>query len=170
MTLRPVLVVALLLAALTLPVFGSARRLGGVRTHLQAARVSLIRTESDAQRILELRAKQQRIAEHKRPQQDVIARVNTVLAESGIPLDRFGGLVPESDSALPGAGTYRRQSVRMTLNGLTIPRLGAFLAQWSDSQHLWTPTRIELARARNHNDPARYDVNIVIGATYIGEQ
>ncbi|MCH8342413.1 MAG: hypothetical protein IH983_00310 [Planctomycetes bacterium] len=170
MTLRPALVVALLLAALTLPVFGSARRLGGVWIHLQAARVSLIRTERDAQRILELRAKQQRIAEHKRPQQDVIARVNTVLAESRIPLDRFGGLVPESDAALPGAGTYRRQSVRMTLNGLTIPRLGAFLAQWSDSQHLWTPTRIELARARNGSDPARYDVNIVIGATYIGEQ
>ena len=170
MTLRPVLVVALLLAALTASVFVSARRLGGVWIHLQAARVSLMSTESDAQRILELRAKQQRIAEHKRPQQDVIARVNTVLAEAGISLDRFGGLLPESDSALPGAGTYRRQSVRMTLNGLTIPKLGAFLAQWADSQHLWTPTRIELTRARNHNDPARYDVNIVIGATYIGEQ
>ena len=93
-----------------------------------------------------------------------------MLAESGIPLDRFDGLAPESDSALPGAGTYRRQSVRMTLSGLSVPKLGAFLAQWSDSQHLWTPTRIELARARNHNGPARYDVNIVIGATYIGEQ
>lgn len=180
MTLRPVFVVAALLAAVGLPLAASGRRLSWARTELAAARVSMERIGSESQRIVDLRAKQQRIADRKRPEQDVIARVNAVLTEAGIPLDRFGGLRPESDAALvvgsrasPGIGqgavAYRRQSVRITLHRLTIPELGAFVSEWAASRQPWTPTQIELSHVRGTANPGRYNASLVISATYVAE-
>ncbi len=180
MRLRRVFVVAALLAAVTLPVAASARRLGGARTELAAARLSLERVAGTSQRIAELGARQQRIADRKRPEQDVIARVNAVLTEAGIPLGRFGGLRPESDAALvvgsrasPGIGqgavAYRRQSVRITLNRLAIPELGAFVSEWAASRQPWTPTQIELSHVRGTANPGRYNASLVITATYVAE-
>ena len=159
---------AIWLAALCVPIVVSASRLSDARTQHDTALTAQQRVINEAQQIIRLRSKQQRIAEHKRPEQDVIARVNTTLAEAGIPPERFGGLRPDSDAALPNTA-YRRQSVRITLDELSIIELGAFLDQWSQSQQLWTPTRIELthARSRPGSDRYRYDAAILITATYL---
>src|SRR5262245_3941957 len=152
---RPLLMLAVLAGILALPIAISANRLVGARSQLATAQASLVQASGDARRILELRAKQETIAEHTRPDQDVIARVNSVLAETGIPQVHFGGLRPESDSALPttggpggGPSPYRRQSVRVTFNEITVSQLGGFLGAWEAAQPLWAPSRIELKHSR----------------------
>lgn len=159
--------------ALGLPLVISTNRLGTARSQLAGTRSSLVRIADSAQRIVDLRGVQERIAEHKRPEQDVIARVSAALAQAGIAPEHFGGLRPESDAALTGTGhtgiAYRRQSVRVSLNDLSIAQLGAFLSQWSATQRLWTPTRIELTHARSRRGSDRYDATILITATYLAD-
>ncbi len=163
---------AILLGAATLAAAGSvslsAGRLSRARAHDRSAISSLERVAHDAGRVLELRASRQTVAEQKRPEQDVIARVNAVLSEAGLEERHFGGLRPESDSAVPGSA-HRRQTLRITLRQLGLPELGAFLERWAASQELWTPTRLELSRAQTQADPGRYDVSILIAATYIAQ-
>ena len=163
---RSAMITGIWLAALCVPIVISAGRLSDARVQHDAALHAQQRLINEAQQIIRLQSKQQRIAEHKRPEQDVIARVNATLADAGIPSERFGGLRPESDGALPNTA-YRRQSVRISLNELSISQLGAFLDQWSQSQQLWTPTRLELSHARNKSDDDRYNVVILITATYL---
>lgn len=163
---RAAIIAGIWLAALCVPIVISASRLNDAQRQLNAALTAQQRIIDEAQQIIRLRSKQQRIAEHKRPEQDVIARVNTTLAEAGIPPERFGGLRPESDAALPNS-LYRRQSVRISLNELSIIELGAFLDRWSQLQQLWTPTRLELSHARSKLDDDRYNIVILITATYL---
>ncbi len=163
---------AILLGAATLAavasVLWSAGRLSRARAHDRSAVSSLERVAHDAGRVLALRASRQTVAEQKRPEQDVIARVNAVLSEAGLAERHFGGLRPESDSAVPGSA-HRRQTLRITLRQLGLAELGAFLERWAASQELWTPTRLELSRAQTQADPGRYDVSILIAATYIAQ-
>lgn len=173
MKLRPVMILGGLLTVLSLPVLTSTARLKGAESQLATATLNLNQTIGDSQRILELRARQQTIAEQKRPDQDVIARVNAVLAEAGIPSDRFGGLRPESDAALPGpnqnATGYRRQSVRITLNELSVDQIGSFLSKWTQTQPLWIPSRIELTHSRNASNAGQYSLNLLLSATYVAK-
>jgi hypothetical protein len=113
------------------------------------------------------RASRQTVAEQKRPEQDVIAWP-TRSSEAGLGERHFGGLRPESDSAVPGSA-HRRQTLRITLRQQGLPELGAFLERWAASHELWTPTRVELSRAQTQADPGRYDVSILIAATYIAQ-
>ena len=163
---RSAMIVGLWLGALCIPIVISVSRLSDARMQHDAALAAQQRIIDEAQKIIQLSSQQQRIAEHKRPEQDVIARVNTTLAQAGIPSERFGGLRPESDGALPDS-VYRRQSVRISLDELSIAQLGTFLGQWSQSQQLWTPTRLELSHTRNKIDDDRYNVVILITATYL---
>ena len=163
---RAAIIAGIWLAVLCVPIVVNASRLNDAQRQLNATLTLQERLINEAQQIIRLRSKQQRIADHKRPEQDVIARVNTMLAEAGIPPERFGGLRPEWDAALPNTA-YRRQSVRISLNELSIIELGAFLDQWSQSQPLWTPTRLELSHARSKLDDDRYNIVILITATYL---
>src|SRR5687767_11141166 len=104
MIVRPTVLMLVLAAVLGIGVSASAKRLADARSRLNGLEGNVAQTRSDINRILELRARRQTIAEQKRPDQDVIARVGAVLAEVGISSDRFGGLRPESDSALPKFG------------------------------------------------------------------
>ena len=172
-TLPRAAVLALWVVALGLPLVISANRLGKARSQFVAARSSLVRIADSAQHIVDLRGAQPRIAEHKRPEQDVIARISAALAQASIAAEHVGGLRPESDAALAGTDhtgiAYRRQSVRVSLNDLSIAQLGAFLSQWSATQRLWTPTRIELAHVRSRQGSDRYDATILITATYLAD-
>ncbi|MHC4414368.1 MAG: hypothetical protein ACYS0G_03695 [Planctomycetota bacterium] len=174
MRLRAPILLALLAVLLILSVVLAARRQANAHTQLRSTQASLARVAEDARRVVELRQEQRYVADRKRPEQDVIARVNATLAEAGIPLDRFSGQRPASDSALPSTGPgggplYRRQTVQISLRELTVPDLGAFLGAWSASQDLWTPTQIELTHVRRETDPARYNAMIAISATYLAE-
>jgi hypothetical protein len=115
----------------------------------------------------------------------VIAQVNAVLAEVGIPSRSLRSLSPESNTQIAsptgggawgggggGSGTERvklkRQSLRMVLENLSVQEIGAFLIKWRSAQQVWTTTRIELTHAggRDANDD-RYDATLLISALYV---
>lgn len=166
MRIKPLIMFSLWLGLLSIFVAISGNRLAIARNQKTSAQTTLANLTRDAQGIIDLRSKQQIVSESKRPEQDVIAKVNATLAEVGIPNNHFDSLRPESDGPLPES-KYRRQSVRINLNELTVAELGAFLNQWSITQKLWTPTRIELLHSRNKSNADRYNITILITATYL---
>lgn len=163
-----------LFAIASVPIAFSANRLWRTQSQLDTAEATLAQVTRDASRIIELRDKQQTIAEQKKPDQDVIARVNAVLADAGIPSERFGGLRPEADTALSGATgstsiNYRTQSVRVSLNELSVSQIGEFIGHWCMTQPLWIPTRIELTHSRNEKNADKYNMNVLLSATYVAQ-
>jgi hypothetical protein len=176
MKMRPSVILLLVGAAALLVIMLGVRRMHAAGQHLTAAQAMLNQTARDVQRVADLRGKHERIAERKRPEQDVIARVNTVLAEVGIPSNRFGGLRPASDTTLgsPSAANavqYRQQSVQVTLTELSVGQLGDFLQKWTATQPLWVPTRIELTHARQSDGSDKaYAAQIQLSATYVSHE
>lgn len=178
---RPFILLALVLAACCLAVAWSAQRWLSARAGRQAVTASLEALVRDAQEVLDLSAKQERIAARERPTQDVIAQVNSVLAEVGIPTGgtegHFKSLTPESDSLVTAAAAnvkgprYKKQSLRLTLDDLSMDQVGSFLLHWRQAQEVWMPSRIELThvRGQNNNQSDRYQASILLSALYIAD-
>jgi len=171
------------LAASSLAVAISERRLVQARGDFAAAQIALQQAAGDAQEIMDLRAARQTVESHQRPTQDVIAQVNSVLADVGIPSRALRSLAPESEgSAVASAPTAQggrllQQSLRLVLEDLTPEQVGAWLAQWRIAQPIWTPTRIELAHSRIagageavNRDGNRYDATILLTALYLADE
>lgn len=173
---------AAVIVVAAVPIGLSWQRLAHAQGSLRAAQDSLERLSQDAKELLELGSRQEQISLQQRPAQDVIALVNAVLAEIGLPARHLRSLTPESDGALDagsaGASGHadeakiRRQSLRLTLENLNVRDLGAFLARWRSSQSVWTATRIELTHVRSAASTAsldenRYDASILISALYL---
>ena len=165
-----VLMVGVLLASVTV-----AKRYADAAAGRDAALRQLNAALADAKQIIALRGRQQRIALHQKPPKDVIAQVNTVLAEAGLERNRFKALTPQSDNPIGNnaGGTqnelYRRQTLSLSLQAMTAGELGRFLAQWRANQAIWTPTQIELTHHRSGRieDADWYDVTIVLSALYV---
>lgn len=165
--------IGLTFVLVTLPVIVCAQRNAQAAGRLASAHDAYDRAIRDAEEIIDLRSKQQTINAAQRPPQDVIALVNSTLASVGIPSNRLQNLFPESDSTLAsgniGAGpAYKLQSIRLTLEGLSVQEIGAFLSEWRASQQVWTPSRIELNHVRKQDENC-YNVTIVLSAIYIAE-
>ncbi len=163
----------------------TASRVATTRSQAASTQLALDQVVRDAQEVIDLRGKQQRVELRERPPQDVIAQVNAVLAEVGIPSKAMRSLTPESDSAMvsgntPGDAKLKRQSVRLVLENLSIQEIGAFLLKWRSTQSIWTTTRIELAhvqgdghRSMSESDSGKssggggYDATLIISALYV---
>jgi len=130
-------------------------------------------TAADVGEMLALQARIPRVSLQERPAQDVIAHVNDVLGAIGLPASRLKRLTAESDVQLsrgPGqqGPEYRRQSVRLILQAMTVSDLGFFLVEWRTEHPVWTPARIELALpAGRRTRSGRYDVTIILSAAYV---
>ena len=102
-----------------------------------------------------------------------------MLAQIGIPTQRLKGLSPESDSPISSTSSsiqipqLRRQSLRLTLESMSVAEIGAFLSAWHESQPMWTPSRIELLHSRggttNPNNTNQYDVTVLLSALYVAD-
>ncbi|MCP3902142.1 MAG: hypothetical protein GY715_00785 [Planctomycetes bacterium] len=172
MRIRPTILVLLVLAAMSVPTMLAARRLTQAHATLGQTRLSLRQTQVRVEQVRRLRSTVQRVDDAHRPKQDLIARVNAALASAGLPERHFGALNLGADATLPGrVGSgdlvYKRQSVRISLKQLALPEIGRFLAEWTRSQPLWTPQRIDLARPAGRNAGDRYDVTLVVETTYV---
>jgi hypothetical protein len=133
----------------------------------ESAAEALAAADRDLAEIASLRARRESSGVHAQPAQDLIARVNSVLADAHLPLESFRGQSPESDSPLPEVGpSARRQSVRVNFKGWTPVQLGEFLSRWERDQPLWRPVRLELTHAREHADQSRYDIRLTLSAVY----
>lgn len=166
-----VLTIALAIGMIMLPMAVAGKRWTNASEAHASAQSAFAATVRDVNEIHELRSQQQRVEHRQRPEEHVLAQVNAVLADAGIPSRRLQSLRPEADVALPGTdGAYRRQSVQLSFQDLTLMDLGRFLVRWRDSQHIWTPQRIELTKrqgARSSDDA--YDATILISAIYLAE-
>ena len=172
-TTRVALLVFALLVFATLAIGNGISRYGSALASASGAETRLATAVNKAREVLELRAKEQRVAADERPPQDVIAQINRTLAEVGIRSDRLTGLQPVTDTDLKGgAAGYRRQSVSATIDRLQPAEIGRFLAQWRRSQPMWIPTRLELYHVRQRLHPADanlYSMRVELTAIYVSD-
>jgi hypothetical protein len=165
--LRASLVLPLVVAVSALALANGARRLRLAEGKAKAAEALLQDTRAQAREVEALRAREERVALHERPHQDVIALVSSVLADAGIPGACFKNLEQDADVALDG-GSFRRQSLTLALQDVSPFKLGAFLEAWRMKQKVWTVTRIELSHPRRGADANNaYGVRLVISAIYV---
>lgn len=73
------------------------------------------------------------------------ARVSGVLAASGLPQSSLAGLSPESVVQRSDAGTALRVRATLTLQSITLPEVGRFIAEWRARHPAWALTSIDLA-------------------------
>lgn len=158
-------------AALAAGVFVAALRGSALaRAHEDSAseEAALEKTTADLREWAALKVEREIVAEKKRPTQDVIAQVNAVLRDAGIPTQRLKNLEPEAD--VPVAGRYRTQTLRLSLEKLSLHDIGAFLAAWRAAKSVWTPRSIELSQvALPDGSSAGLDVRVLISATYLSD-
>ncbi len=173
----------MVIALSTLMLTISSARHRTANAELASARAALQQTTRDAQSIIDLRSRSQTVETRQRPAQDVIAQVNAALAEVGIPSSHLRSLTPEAEtSAAPSSESGRsnrpsllKQSVRLTLAGLTPQQIGAFLVHWRSAQHIWITDRLEIVRDRSNRSELedrslagnRYETTIVMTALYV---
>ena len=159
-----VLVALAVILSCVLAVSVQAQRIRSAESEVTGAEVRLASLIEDARVVLRHRAADPTAAEQERPTSDVIALVNRTLTAAGLPTSRFSGCAPEGDVAVPGSDRLRRQSVRLQLEPLTVPELGAFLSSLRDETSLWSESSIELSHRSGPDDA--FSVAIVLTAHY----
>ncbi len=165
---RAALTVTALLAAGAFVVALRARALAAASDIRLAEEAALARSVSDLAELSTLRLQREVVADAKRPTNDVIAQVNAVLRDAGIATGRLKTLEPEAD--VPLAGRYRSQTIRLALERMTLPEVGAFLAAWRAAATVWTPCAIELTHvAAPEGASLGYDTRLVLSATYLAD-
>jgi hypothetical protein len=164
---RRAIVVSVVAVALLGSCWLAYGRYGNARERLTAAQTQLAAAQRDVAEIVALRSQEQHIADRKRPEKDVIARVSDTLARAGLPPGALASLNPESDAVLPGNAAYRRQTLRLSLRNLDLPGVGAFLSAWRESQLVWTITQIDLTHSRQRDCEACFDVSLLLSAIYV---
>lgn len=166
----------LLLACAVTAWFALLRLDVAVRRAHEAAQAAE-RVEHDARRLESLRAARPRVGEGAEPQADALALVTTALADATLPSTHLRSLLPDAHpttSERPGdhvpAG-YQRRTLRLTLGGLALPNLGAFLRSWRGIQDIWDVTHISLRRepSPRASDPDRWTATMTLTATYLGD-
>ena len=173
------LVVPLVATALTLVSLASgAYRLGRVQNGLEEATLELASAEQQATELAQLRQAKERISPRERPKQDVIALMNAVMADAGIPGERLKSLESESSESLsPTAsgssvsGRYRCQAVAMSLESLTPEQVGKLLLELRRRQSVWSPALLELSHVRTQPESGNlYHLRLRISATYLSDE
>ena len=167
--------ITLVAAIVMSPVVLCAHRYQASKKALEEATQDLESAASSIQEVLDLRAAQQVVGIQQRPTQDVIAQVNSVLADVGIPSNQLRSLTPESNGLVNQSGDapgpkLKRQLLRLNLENVSVGELGGFLDQWRTVQSMWTVSRIELTHVRDQNPAnSRFDVNLLISAVYLAD-
>lgn len=110
----------------------------------------LVGSTRDAEELVRLRSGIAASAHEKQPETALVGAVSSVLVAAGLPSSTMSSLNPETSTVAdgmglsPGGPTFRRQLARLTLEPLSLPHLGKFLARWRESQPEWTVRSIEL--------------------------
>jgi hypothetical protein len=108
-----------------------------------------------------------------RPGDDVMSLTTRVLDAAHVPAARLRSVQPEADRTLADDRDGRRAAtVRLSLEPLTVPELGAFLAAWRSSQQVWSVSRIDLnaaPAAAGGGGAGNYRASIIVSATYLDD-
>lgn len=156
-----------------LGVYGGAR-LGSAQAQAGAADAARLAAEHDLVRVQQLRAEVRGVSIGRRPDGDLISRVQRALGDAGLPVSACSGVQPRADQSRPGAG-IRVQTVVTTLRGLLPAEFGAWLAAWRAGDQAWRLDDVQFTRVATtpavttvaRNDGNRYDVTLVLAAPYV---
>lgn len=151
-------------ALLCLPIAVSSYRLSRAHTQLNNLQNQYNTVQQEVSEIYSLQNSNQQIAWGQRPTEDVLAQVNTALAESGIPAKHLRGIGEETDVALPSMQhtsgnnssqieSLRRQTLTITLTDMNMAQLGEYFNHWHTIQDLWTINRIEMNHQQKQQQP-----------------
>ncbi len=176
MTVRSGIVILWLVVGLSVVVW-SGLRLGSAQSQIAAADAARSVIERDLTKVQQLRAHVRGVSVGRRPDGDLIARVQRALSDAGIPVSACSGVQPRADQTRPGAGV-RVQTVVMTLRNLLPSEFGAWLAAWRAGDQTWRLDDVQLTRVAVPTAPSaavartegnRYDVALVLAAPYVEE-
>src|SRR5262245_65398581 len=144
-----------------------ASALTRAREEADREQVALEQTSADLREWAELKVAREVVAAVKRPTQDVIAQVNAVLRDAGVPTERLKNLEPEAD--VPVGGRYRTQTIRLSLEKVALRDVGSFLAAWRAAKTAWTPRSIELTQVATPDgkESQGLEARVVLAATYL---
>lgn len=157
-------------------VLWSGVRLGTAHTQVASADTARLTVERDLAKVQQLRAQVRGVSVGRRPDGDLIARVQRALSDAGLPVTACSGIQPRADQSRPGAGV-RVQTVVTTLRGLLPAEFGAWLAAWRAGDQTWRLDDLQFTRAGGTSRPTpvaqgegnRYDVTLVLAAPYVEE-
>jgi hypothetical protein len=80
-----------------------------------------------------------------RPPTGLTPRITAALAASGLPAAAVSSVSPESESPVGDSDLKARRSrATLTLAGITLPQLGAFLQAWRSREPQWTISSLDL--------------------------
>lgn len=166
---------AALLALLVVAVVVAAALVAVLRLRAADERHALaLRRRADVQaslaRLAELQATVSASPE-RRPDADLVTRVQQTLLAAGLPIAAFSGVQPQGDQAA-GAGV-RVQAVLLRLVQLRPAELGAWASAWQQAGGSWRIAELQLshtpAAAPGAADDNRYDAAILLAAPYAAE-
>jgi hypothetical protein len=155
----------------------SGMRLGSAQSQITAADAARSAIERDVAKVQLLRAQVRGLSVGRRPDGDLIARVQRALSDAGLPVSACSSVQPRADQTRPGAGV-RVQTVVMTLRALLPAEFGAWLAAWRAGDQTWRLDDVQLTRVSVPTAPGaavarsegnRYDVALVLAAPYVEE-
>jgi hypothetical protein len=98
---------------------------------------------ADAREIAALQAAAPPESRRPRPATGLATRVTDILSKAGLPQAVLQNVSPETETGIGNSG-LRRQSAKITLDGLTLPDLGRFLQQWRATQPPWVVASIDI--------------------------
>ena len=171
MKLRELILVATVLVLVTLTY--ALVRLGPANLAASTARSSAQRLLTDAARVRDLRQQARGLASSRRPEADLVARVQRALTVGGIPLQAFSGVQPRADQPVAGL-PVRIQSVAVTFQGLTPAELGSWLHAFTSGDAPWRISEVQLAHLQDSAQTASLDMNryaatVLLVAPYLEE-
>lgn len=133
-----------------------AWQLSGQRAMADASRSRLEQLVTRAAKLDQLRADAASRTRAPIDQVNLMSNLNAALLEAGLPVTALTNLTPEADgpvmSGRGGAGDdaasrYRRQAARVTIEQVTLPQVGKFLAAWRTAQPRWMVTSLQVQPA-----------------------
>lgn len=152
-------------------------RLGAAQTSIASADANRNAVERDLEKVQRLREQVRGVSLGRRPDGDLITRVQRALSDAGLPITACSGVQPRADQTRPGAGV-RVQTVVTTLRNLLPAEFGAWLAAWRAGDQTWKLADVQLSRAGATapsatvagGDGNRYDVTLVLAAPYVEDE
>jgi hypothetical protein len=121
----------------------AGRRYINARSEAAISLRQLTIVRNDAREIAAIRAAAPPESRRHRPPPGLASRVADVVSRAGLPQSALQNLSPETEAAADTSG-LRKQSMKITLDGLTLPQLGRFLEVWRATQPLWMVASIDI--------------------------
>jgi len=154
----------------------SAARALRAQSEARAAAATYEQTRRTAAEVIALRNTRPTVAVGKRPEPGIYGQFTDALVDAGEPTSVLTNLSPDADSSVTigGSAARKRQCVRVTLEGVTLPGLGRVMNAWRSAQPEWTVTQVQLTPTSQSeplpgNAPRPLRVTLLMEAIYLDQ-